>query len=171
MKNGLGRIDEAGRKARLPEGLVTFAAYEAALDMIPQPTFVISGGGPILQANALGEQLVRRDPVGVRRSLVQAARGEPQDRPWRLTALRGSPPPAGFIVVLDPSSPRAGAAGGQPTSVSRWKLTARQAEVLDEVARGATNAAVAETLGIKERTVEFHLSAIFDKPASTTARP
>jgi DNA-binding NarL/FixJ family response regulator len=49
------------------------------------------------------------------------------------------------------------------SSQLRSRLTARQAEVLDLVAAGSTNAVVAEALGIKERTVEFHLSAIFDK--------
>lgn len=37
--------------------------------------------------------------------------------------------------------------------------------MLDLVASGATNAAIAEALEIKERTVEFHLSAILDKAA------
>lgn len=162
-KNSVGRRDDAGPMTRLPEGVATCAACEAALDMIPRPTFVISGDGHVLHTNELGEQLVRRDPLGVRRSLVQAARGEPPGRAWRISALRGSPPAPAFIVVLDPSPPRANVARGQPTDASCWKLTWRQAEVLDEVARGATNAAVAETLGIKERTVEFHVSAIFDK--------
>ncbi len=44
-----------------------------------------------------------------------------------------------------------------------WKLTSRQAQVLALVARGATNGTIAEELGITERTVEYHLSAIFDR--------
>lgn len=44
-----------------------------------------------------------------------------------------------------------------------WKLTPRQAEVLDLVARGMTNASIADTLQISEGTVEFHVSKILDK--------
>ncbi len=163
MKNSLRRAEEVGPGTRLPEGLATFAAFEAALGMIPQPTFVIGGAGQIWYANALGDQLLGREPVSVRRSLVQAALGESRDREWRLTALDGAKPPPGFIAVLQSTVARPTDGGGCRAGIRRWNLTARQAEVLDLVAGGATNAAVAEALGIKERTVEFHLSAIFDK--------
>ncbi|HVV50699.1 MAG TPA: LuxR C-terminal-related transcriptional regulator, partial [Polyangia bacterium] len=42
-------------------------------------------------------------------------------------------------------------------------LTARQTEVLELVARGRTNTSLAEPLGVRLGTVEFHISAIFDK--------
>jgi DNA-binding NarL/FixJ family response regulator len=45
----------------------------------------------------------------------------------------------------------------------RWHLTTRQTQVLEQVARGFTNALIADSLGIGEGTVHFHLSAIFDK--------
>ena len=45
----------------------------------------------------------------------------------------------------------------------RWKLTTRQTQVLELVARGLTNDLIAEVLGIGRGTVEFHVSAIFDK--------
>jgi DNA-binding NarL/FixJ family response regulator len=44
-----------------------------------------------------------------------------------------------------------------------WKLTSRQSEVLSLVSRGYTNALIGQTLGIAERTVEFHVTALFDK--------
>jgi DNA-binding CsgD family transcriptional regulator len=163
MKNGARGIEDVGPAMRVPAGLATFAAFETALGMIPQPTFVIGDDGRILHANALGEQLLGRENASVRRALVAAARGESQAGAWRLTALQGTRSIPGFIAVLEPSpSPALESTGLQPI-VSRWKLTARQAQVLDLVARGTTNATIAETLGIKERTVEFHLSAIFDK--------
>jgi DNA-binding CsgD family transcriptional regulator len=163
MRHSLRRMEEAPPATRLPKGLATFSAFETALSMIPQPTFVIGRGGEILHANAPGEQLLAQERVDVQRSLVQAVHGEPHDRAWRLTQLGAGLPPPGFIAVLDPLPPRSGSAEGLLAGAFRWKLTARQSEVLDLVARGATNAAIAETLGIKERTVEFHLSALFDK--------
>jgi DNA-binding CsgD family transcriptional regulator/transposase len=48
-------------------------------------------------------------------------------------------------------------------SPRQWTLTVRQTDVLDLVARGLTNAVIAETLGIGVGTVEFHVAAIFDK--------
>ena len=49
------------------------------------------------------------------------------------------------------------------TAMERWHLTPRQSQVLDLVTRGFTNALIADELRIGQRTVEFHLSAIFDK--------
>jgi DNA-binding CsgD family transcriptional regulator len=162
MKNGFGRV-EALSKIRLSEGVATFAAFDTALSMIPQPTFVIDGGGQILHANGLGKDVLRQEWSQVRRSLVQAAGGQPGDLAWRITALESGEDPAEFIAVLEPEAQQPAGGRGRRACVRQWNLTARQVEVLDLVAGGATNAAVAEELGIKERTVEFHLSAIFDK--------
>jgi DNA-binding NarL/FixJ family response regulator len=49
------------------------------------------------------------------------------------------------------------------TASERWHLTPRQSQVLDLITRGFTNALIADELRIRERTVEFHASAIFDK--------
>lgn len=163
MKNTLRRIEEVGPKARFPERLATLAAFETALGMIPQPTFVIGRGGRILHANALGEELLASESATLQRSLAQAALGESPGQSWRLTAIGGAPRPLGYIAVREPTAPGAGDVARQKVAAVRWGLTARQAQVLDLVAGGATNAVVAEALGIKERTVEFHLSAIFDK--------
>jgi DNA-binding NarL/FixJ family response regulator len=42
-------------------------------------------------------------------------------------------------------------------------LTAREREVLETLAGGLSNRAIASRLGITEHTVKFHLSAIFGK--------
>jgi len=42
-------------------------------------------------------------------------------------------------------------------------LTSREKEVAERAARGHSNQAIAETLGITERTVRAHLSAVFQK--------
>jgi DNA-binding NarL/FixJ family response regulator len=44
----------------------------------------------------------------------------------------------------------------------RWTLTPRQSEVLACLADGMANAAIAATLGVALRTVEFHITALFD---------
>jgi DNA-binding CsgD family transcriptional regulator len=42
-------------------------------------------------------------------------------------------------------------------------LTAREIEVLRQVAAGLTDAQIAETLFISPRTVQFHLRAVYGK--------
>lgn len=42
-------------------------------------------------------------------------------------------------------------------------LTARQREILRLVARGLSNRAIAEAVGLSERTVKFHLATAFNK--------
>ena len=163
MTHNLRRTVEAPPASRLAKGLATFGAFETALSMIPQPTFVIGRGGEILHANAPGEQLLARERVHIQGSLILAVRGGPQPLAWRLTALGDALRPPGFIAVLEATASRSGGALGLQAASDRWKLTARQSEVLDLVGGGATNAEIADALGIKERTVEFHLSALFDK--------
>ena len=50
-------------------------------------------------------------------------------------------------------------------------LTPREHEILVEMARGASNAAIAETLGLTKRAVEKHINSVFaklDLPLSAT---
>jgi DNA-binding NarL/FixJ family response regulator len=50
-----------------------------------------------------------------------------------------------------------------PTHPELNELTARELMVAEQVAHGASNREIAETLDITERTVKAHLSAIFEK--------
>ena len=51
----------------------------------------------------------------------------------------------------------------QATLSNPAHLTRRQLEVLELVARGLSNAAIAERLVVSKKTVEHHVSAIFAK--------
>jgi DNA-binding CsgD family transcriptional regulator len=42
-------------------------------------------------------------------------------------------------------------------------LTARERQVLELVAAGAANQRIAQTLGLSEHTVKFHLASVFRK--------
>lgn len=164
MNKGVGQSQKPASLSRLSDGRVTFAAFETALSMIHQPVFVIDGGGRILYANAKGDDLLARKDAAVRGSLVEAVRAGVRAEGWRLISVGNPANHAGFIAVLEPQANSSnGRARHLSAAVRQWDLTARQAQVVDLVARGATNATVAEALGIKERTVEFHLSAILDK--------
>lgn len=52
---------------------------------------------------------------------------------------------------------------GAPAEPELDDLTSRELMVAEQVARGASNREIAETLEITERTVKAHLSAIFEK--------
>lgn len=58
--------------------------------------------------------------------------------------------------------------GGRPV-VNRWDqaLTPREREVANRAATGESNLAIAEALGITERTVKAHLTTIFEKMGVT----
>lgn len=75
----------------------------------------------------------------------------------RTTAARTGIDPPGTVAFQRARPTAVGAATGQ------WRLTPRQRDVLELLARGVTNAVIADELNIAERTVEFHVTAIFDK--------
>lgn len=57
--------------------------------------------------------------------------------------------------------------GERDTARAAWrsKLTPREQEVAVALARGSSNKEIARQFGISERTVKFHVSALFDKLA------
>ena len=141
------------------------AALDTALDAIAPPAFVVARDGRTLRANALARALLEREGVALRRALAAAAiRGpSPTDTMWDLTPLRAGGVPIGFLAIRRPPSREIAIADALRVARRRWKLTDRQLQVLDLVARGLTNDLIAETLRIGKGTVEYHLSAIFDK--------
>lgn len=146
-------------------GEAALSALDIALSAIDAPAFVVDLGGAVLHANGNAQTLLARDRRGVARSLAQAVAGAPADLPWDLTPLRGTESRRGFLAILRAPRRNVTAAVGESvrTATERWHLTPRQSQVLDLVSRGFTNALVADELRIGEGTVEFHLSAIFDK--------
>jgi DNA-binding CsgD family transcriptional regulator len=144
-------------------GVAALSVLNTALDAIDAPAFVIDLGGAVLHANTNAQTLLERDRPGVSRSLVEAVAGAPTGRSWDLTPLQGTQQRHGFLAIL--RAPRNEVAVRDPLRAAsqRWHLTARQTEVLRWLAHGLTNALIAQTLGISERTVEFHLKGVFDK--------
>jgi DNA-binding NarL/FixJ family response regulator len=106
----------------------------------------------LLQAGARG-YLLKNSPVG---ELAEAIRG----------ICRGESP-------LDPSIARKlvtrisgefqGAQEGMDHEAPVERLTPRELEVLRMLAQGMSNRGIAEALFISERTVQTHLSSVFDK--------
>jgi DNA-binding CsgD family transcriptional regulator len=144
-------------------GAGAVAALDTALNAIDAPAFVVDLGGEVLHANTNAQILLEQDRPGVSRSLAQAVAGAPADRVWHLTPLRGGEQARGFLAIMRPPRHQVVVHDLLTAARQRWHLTARQTEVLRWVAQGLTNVSIAETLGISEGTVEFHLKMIFDK--------
>ncbi len=135
---------------------IAVSALAAALEAIPSPAFVVRQPRAVLQANARG------------RSLLDAERE-------RVLSLleNGAPPPRGPARFAIPVAPDYQVvvvhdleqdARARLTGVTqRWGLTPRQAAVLELVAQGESNRAVAARLGCSEKTVELHVSALLAK--------
>jgi DNA-binding NarL/FixJ family response regulator len=136
---------------------------DSGLEAIGGPALIVGLGGEVLQANAAAQVLLDRDEMAVRNALANLVAGNVTEHVWDLTLLRNADTPLGFLALLRPR-PHEGKLDDAVREATRvWKLSSRQRQVLGLVAQGFTNALVAETLEIGARTVEFHVSAIFDK--------
>jgi DNA-binding CsgD family transcriptional regulator len=159
---------EGEERRRLSDLMV---AFDLALEAIKAPALLIGNDGHILRANAIARTTLTADAAPLRRSLALALTWAAHGRAtadwracaWDLTPVGRDRDIVGFLAIL--RGPPSEQALGEALAAARrrWKLTPRQVEVLELVARGLTNELIAETLGIGKGTVEFHLSALFDK--------
>jgi DNA-binding NarL/FixJ family response regulator len=141
---------------RNAEDVLALGCLEAVLERLELPTFIARTDGAVRYQNSLGRVLRERDPLGLESELRAAIAGERTPHPFVSTPLTI----AGWY--LDSA-----AAGATDICVERarrqYRLTRRQRDVLELVVVGATNRTIAELLGITERTVEVHLSAIYER--------
>jgi DNA-binding CsgD family transcriptional regulator len=145
------------------------ATLDLVLQAIAAPVLVVSNTGEILRGNAIARATGAAEVRAVRRWLagVFVGRAKPSTgaiaSEWELIPIGSGGETVGYLAVR--RTPPAKEALGEAftAAVRRWKLTARQAQVLELVARGLTNELIAESLGVGRGTVEFHLSAVFDK--------
>lgn len=138
------------------------AALGSALEAIGSPTFLITKTGRIVEMNAVGASLQARDPKRLAIALARCARQTKRSAKFIVTPVLRRGCPGHFLVISRPD-PNAELETRASASSARWGLTIRQAQVLSEIVHGLTNRVIAATLGVAERTVEVHLTAIFEK--------
>lgn len=146
---------------RLAASPQTEAALAVALEMIGAPACVLSKGGAIVHANAAGRALLQTDRETFTDAVNAGLSGRPSSIPLVITPLAGATD--GCLVVVRGVDREIRLVDRARAAAARWGLTAREAVVLDLLANGHANRTIAHTLRISERTVEFHVTRIFDK--------
>ena len=130
---------------------------EAGLEETPDQVAALAGAGLAVVALLAGDGQAGAVRAAGAKGLLPREAGAAA----LAAALEGA---AQGLVVLDPNlAVRAAPPTGQPASGSPEELTTRELEVLQLLAAGMTNRAIAVELGISEHTVKFHVNAILGK--------
>jgi DNA-binding NarL/FixJ family response regulator len=143
-----------------PRGL-GHAAMAAALEHVPAAAFVLDAEGRVLHANAVGRHRLAVQGAATQGALAQAVRGDSAGPELVMTKLTGAGMPVRYLAISSARDDRI--RFGIERARQHWKLTAREAEVLAELADGRTNRDIAERLGAAPRTVEQHVSVLLHK--------
>lgn len=146
----------------LGEGPMARVALEASLAEIDAAAFIVSASGTVLHTNPVGERKLARSRDRMRASLARVVKslGDPNAAGPLVTPLRCDKTSPYFLVIFR-----------VPTSTSKnidyvaglWELTPRQKAVLELLVEGFSNKTIAVRLECAERTVETHMTAIFEK--------
>ena len=98
------------------------------------------------------------------RLLRDAAQGRLRDETVVELVRVGEPGvPAHWIAILRSGSRDLQIAASIERATSRWRLRPRPRQVLEAVVRGQPTATIAAELGISTRTIELHITALFDR--------
>jgi DNA-binding CsgD family transcriptional regulator len=135
--------------------------FGVLLDSMTIPALVVCRDGRVLHANCRAREFF--SAAGDQQGRASLARLQPGDR-WELIPLRSDHPEPHFLAILPihpaPPPPLAQAIG---LASDAWRLTSRQQAVLELLAQGRSNDAIAEELCIETGTVEFHVHRLLDK--------
>jgi DNA-binding CsgD family transcriptional regulator len=145
------------------QGARQAAALEVALKAIGRPAFVVSAPGTIHETNASARELLEHHNLDVRHALADALARRPSRYLFEVIPLRLGASTASYLAVLRDNATEVRDATCAAAASARWRLTPRRREVLGMVVRGLANATIAAELGVSERAVEGHVSAIFDR--------
>ena len=66
-------------------------------------------------------------------------------------------------VLVDASLPAPSLPAVEESALQDGGLTPRQRDILGHIAKGRSNKQIAFALGIRERTVKFHVAALFER--------
>jgi DNA-binding CsgD family transcriptional regulator len=155
-----GSLDESSDWLRAADDATrsVLAAIDLLLESIAGPALLISRSGAILKTSASARGLPSQEPRKTSSTAPDVGLA------WHLTAIHVGGEAIGYLAVPSAPRPVEPPLHDELEAVrARWRLTERQASVLELVARGYPNDLIAETLGIAKGTVEHHVSRVLDK--------
>ncbi len=135
---------------------------DAAMDEITGAAFVVSDRGVVLEVNRVGQLWLERNGLTGRRALRDAVVSPDlrTARSFRVTKVASAGVSPRYLVV------EAATVGGLQVVRSagvRWGFSRREIDVLASLAEGVSTRTIAAELAIAERTVEAHLTSMFEK--------
>jgi DNA-binding CsgD family transcriptional regulator len=144
---------------RLERGQLASAAMDALLDAVAVPAFIIDDRATIRELNTAARSVLDSRGHEIRAALADALAHRPTTPHIELTRLHERGIATYWLALVEVDRAVACVAA----ATRRFGLTAREAEVLLWVARGASNQRIAIELACSERNVEAHLARIFGK--------
>ena len=136
--------------------------FDAVMGAIGKAAFVVNARGQVREANRMGAELLRLEGPMVRDELAAAVRASPLEHPrWVSARVNVGASFAWLVMARSSTGSRLTAQVARATA--RWSLTPRQGVILELVAEGNGNRTIAAMAAVSERTVEVHVTALFEK--------
>jgi len=142
-------------RPRWPSGL----AVEVILEAVDRPAFILGPRGTIEAANGAGVALLGHGCGTVRQTLRECRMHPHDDAQFSLTPLTVKGIANYSLAIRKTRQPSV--SDKLAAALKRWRLTPRQAQVLELLASGATNKEIATGLACAKVTVENHVTELF----------
>lgn len=135
-------------------------ALQSTLELLPFPAMVFDGESKLKLSNSLASALLL-DAQSEAHPRIARALQLGCDGPWTATPLADSGLPGPCLMIAPAAIPTA--EHRIKAAAVRWRLSRRQREVLELLAKGCSNKEIALALGCAVSTVEIHVSAVLQK--------
>jgi DNA-binding CsgD family transcriptional regulator len=148
----------------------TTTLLNAIIDVVDAPLFIVGEKGALIVANDAGRRLLESKPHSAQVHKILrmcATTDKPEITTWSIDEVSAwrrfieVDNTAYALVVIEVA--RASIEAVLKRAVQTYSLTNRQSEVLRLTLEGASNKEIASRLHMAPRTVEVHLTAIFEK--------
>jgi DNA-binding CsgD family transcriptional regulator len=150
-------------EARSYSGSSLLAVVISVLEAVDTPAIVVAAGGRIVSANSAAQELVGDLPTNALQEPFSLINNSEVGHSWIRRPIQGFGALDWQIATLRGTSTEPAKRRSVGALCRRWNLTPRQGEILGLVLQGMPTQGIAESLRLHTRTVELHLTAIFDK--------